>query len=98
MLILLNRESMTIRGRVAHRASLPHAICSLLSGIGDFRRKKHENLCTSHSQNHSPRQDQSGSVGQSRGKRLDAAAIKISVGFYKNCAAIFYTYKNNIIT
>ncbi|GGG92543.1 hypothetical protein [Pedobacter zeae] len=39
-----------------------------------------------------------GALAQSQSKRLDAAAIKISVGFYKNCAAIFYTYKNNIIT
>ena len=30
-------------------------------------------------------------------KSLDAAAIEISVGFYKNCVAIFYTDKNNMI-
>ena len=35
----------------------------------------------------------SGSGGTSKGKSLDAAAIKISVGFYKNCVAIFYTYE-----
>ena len=39
-----------------------------------------------------------GALGISKGKSLDAAAaIKISVGFYKNCTAIFYTYKNNFI-
>ncbi|OWK68656.1 hypothetical protein CBW18_21030 [Pedobacter sp. AJM] len=32
---------------------------------------------------HNPRQDQSGSGGISKDKSLDAAAIKISVGFYK---------------
>jgi hypothetical protein len=34
----------------------------------------------------------SGSGGASRDERLDTVAIKISVGFYKNCAAIFYPY------
>jgi len=35
--------------------------------------------------------------GKAREKSLDAAAIEISVGFYKNCVAIFYTDKNNMI-
>jgi hypothetical protein len=74
-----------------------HAICTLLSGIAYFRRKKHGNQCTP-SLPHSPRQDQSESGGiELEEKSLDAAAIKISVGFYKNCAAIFYTDKNNMI-
>jgi hypothetical protein len=49
-----------------------------------FRRKKHGNLYTPPSLNHSPRQDQSESGGiELEEKSLDAAAIKISVGFYK---------------
>ena len=35
---------------------------------------------------------------KARAKSLYAAAIKISVGFYKNCVAILYTDKNNMIT
>jgi len=35
---------------------------------------------------------------KARAKSLDAAAIKISEAFYKNCTAIFYTDKNNMIT
>jgi hypothetical protein len=35
-------------------------------------------------------------VETARDESLEAAAIKISVAFYKNCAAIFYTDKSNI--
>ncbi|MFF5380398.1 hypothetical protein ACIQXP_00215 [Pedobacter suwonensis] len=53
------------------------------TGLADFRRKKHGNLCTTPSYHHNPRQDQSGSGGISQAESLDAAAIKISVAFYK---------------
>jgi len=60
-----------------------YAICALLSGLADFRRKKHGNLC---SPPHTP-QPKAGSKrerwNKARAKSLDAAAIKISVGFYK---------------
>jgi len=75
-----------------------HAICIMLSGLADFRRKKHGKLCSAL---HTP-QPKAGSKrerwNKARAKSLDAAANKISVAFYKNCAAIFYTYKNNMTT
>ncbi|MGN8055446.1 hypothetical protein ACTJKN_04175 [Pedobacter sp. 22163] len=40
-----------------------------------------------------PKAGSSGCAGISQGKSLDTATIKISVGFYKNCVAIFYTYE-----
>ena len=40
-----------------------------------------------------PKAGSSGSAGISWGESLDTAAIKISVGFYKNCEAIFYAHK-----
>jgi hypothetical protein len=55
----------------------------MLSGLADFRRKKHGKLCSYPFITHSPRQDQSESGGISKDKSLDAAAIKISVAFYK---------------
>jgi len=51
--------------------------------MADFRRKKHGNLYSPPHTPHSLRQDQSGSGGVSKGKSLDAAAIKIFVAFYK---------------
>ena len=57
-------------------------ICSLLSGLADFRRKKHGNLC-SPLITPQPKAESSGSGGISKGKSLDAATIKISVAFYK---------------
>jgi hypothetical protein len=69
-----------------------HAIGTLLSGIADFRRKKHGNLCSSP---HYPTAQ--GRIKRvcwdKQGKSLDTAAIKLFVGFYKNCVAIFYTYE-----
>jgi len=40
-----------------------------------------------------PKAGSSGCGRISQDKSLDTAAVKIFVGFYKNCAAIFYTYK-----
>ncbi|KIA86053.1 hypothetical protein OC25_26580 [Pedobacter kyungheensis] len=65
------------------------------SGIGDFRRKKHEKLCTAFP-TLLPKAGASARSGLNVGKRLGTAAIQVFVGFYKNCAAIFYTDKNNI--
>jgi len=59
-----------------------HAICSLLSGLADFRRKKHGNLCSSLQNPTAQGRIKAGALGISKGKSLDAAAIKISVGFY----------------
>ncbi|MEH3115908.1 hypothetical protein [Pedobacter terrae] len=44
------------------------ASCDLLPGLADFRRKKHENLCSFTLVAYSPRQDQAGAVGQARVK------------------------------
>ncbi len=59
------------------------AICTLLPGLADFRRKKHGKLRSSP---HTP-QPKAGSKRErwdkARAKSLDAAAIKISVAFYK---------------
>ncbi|MGQ7856897.1 hypothetical protein ACUN24_21880 [Pedobacter sp. WC2501] len=87
-----------LKNKLLHTAICPCntllAICTSLSGLADFRRKKHGNLC---SPPHNPTAQgriKAGALGISKGESLDAAAIKISVGFYKNCVAIFYTYKN----
>jgi len=62
---------------------LHYAICTLLSGLADFRRKKHGKLCSSL---HTP-QPKAGSKrerwNKAMAKSLDAAANKISVAFYK---------------
>ncbi|KIA88182.1 hypothetical protein OC25_26425 [Pedobacter kyungheensis] len=44
-----------------------------------------------------PKAGTSACIGQGVDKRLETAAIQLFVAFYKNCAAIFYTDKNNII-
>ena len=63
--------------------SLHHAICTRLSSIADLRRKKHGNLCSPF--NFPTAQGRIKRVCKdiSKGKSLEAAAIKISVAFYK---------------
>ena len=61
---------------------LHHAICTLPSGIGDFRRKKHEKLCTAFP-TPLPKAGLSTCVDLSIGKRMETAAIQVFVGFYK---------------
>jgi len=63
---------------------LHYAICSLLSGLADFRRKKHGNLCTPPQYPTTQGRIKARAVwNKAMAKSLDAAAIKISVGFYK---------------
>ncbi|KQR70719.1 hypothetical protein ASF92_12230 [Pedobacter sp. Leaf176] len=58
------------------------AICTSLSGIADFRRKKHGNLFSPFIKPQ-PKAESSGCVGDKQGESLEAAAIKIPVAFYK---------------
>ncbi|RBQ02942.1 hypothetical protein DRW42_24465 [Pedobacter miscanthi] len=55
----------------------------LPSGIADFRRKKHGNLCISSHNLTAQGRIKRERWDKSQGKSLDTAAIKISVDFYK---------------
>ena len=77
---------------------LLHAVCTLLTGLADFRRKKHGKLCTPFILPQPKAGSKRARWNKAKAKSLDTAANKISVAFYKNCVAIFYTDENNMIT
>jgi hypothetical protein len=43
----LSPERERAKKQITASCNMLHAICSLLSGLADFRRKKHGNLCSS---------------------------------------------------